>query len=130
MTSAPLLDFAVSADPDGTAVLHVCGEVDLAAADQLRERLLAEFARHERLVVDLSRAMLYDGVALRALRALHREAVRTRRQPPALRGVRPTLAKVLKVTGMHALFPVQAHPPFPSRRPRSAARSVPAPSAA
>ncbi len=121
MTSAPVLDFAVSTEPDGTTVLHVRGEADLATAEQLRERLLAEFTRHDRLVLDLSCAMLYDGAALRALHALHREAARTRREPPALRGVRPMLAKALKATGMHALFPHQAHAPFPqtrTRRPR------------
>ena len=112
MTSAPNLQFALSTDPSGAAVLHVRGEADLATATLLRERLLAEFARHDQLVVDLSQAMLYDGAALRALHALHREAVRTRRQPPALRGVRPTLAKALKATGMHSLFPRQQHPPF------------------
>jgi anti-anti-sigma factor len=112
MTSTPILEFASSTDPDGAAVLHVRGEVDLATAEQLRERLLAEFSRHHRLVVDLSQAMFYDGVALRALHALHREAVRLRREPPVLRGVRPLLAKALKATGMHAHFPQQAHVPF------------------
>ena len=123
MTTDPTLQFTLSTDPSGTAVLHVRGEVDLATAETLRERLLAEFARHETLVIDLSRAMLYDGAALRALRALHHEAVRTRREPPALRGVRPLLAKALKATGMHTLFPRQDHSPFrPARttRPRAA----------
>lgn len=110
MTTTPDLSFAISTDPDGATVLHVRGEADLATAQPLRTRLLAEFARHERLVVDLSQAMLYDGAALRALHALHREAERTRRQPPVLRGVRPLLAKALKATGMHALFPRQDQP--------------------
>jgi anti-anti-sigma factor len=130
MTSAPLLDFTVSSDPDGTTVLHVSGEADLATAQALRERLLTEFARHDRLVLDLSRAMLYDGAALRALHALHREAVRTRREPPALRGVRPTLAKALKATGLHNLFPQQAHPPFPRRTARLRPHPRPMPAVA
>ncbi|HZU58526.1 MAG TPA: STAS domain-containing protein [Actinocrinis sp.] len=109
MTPASTLQFAVGRDPDGARVLHVRGEVDLATAGQLRERLLAEFTRHEHLIVDLSRAMLYDGAALRALHALYRESVRTRRQPPTLRGVRPLLAKALKATGMYSLFPRQDH---------------------
>jgi len=116
MTTTPTLQFAVSTDPGGAAVLHVRGETDLATAGLLRERLLTEFARHDRLVVDLSRAMLYDGAALRALHALYREAVRTCRQPPTLRGVRPTLAKALKATGMHTLFPRQDHPSFAPAR--------------
>jgi anti-anti-sigma factor len=116
MSPRPILEFASSTDPDGTAVLHVRGEVDLATAEQLRECLLAEFSRHHRLVLDLSRAMFYDGVALRALRALHHEAIRARREPPALRGVRPTLAKALKATGMHTLFPLQAQSPLAMMR--------------
>ena len=112
MTPSLPLSFTTETDPDGAAVLHVHGEVDLATADELRERLLAEFARHPRLVVDLSHAMLYDGAALRALRALHREATRQHRVPPALRGVRPLLAKALKATDLNALFPMEPHVPF------------------
>jgi anti-anti-sigma factor len=126
MNPSAILDFASTAEPDGTVVLHVRGEVDMANADQLRERLLAEFARHPRLVLDLSQAMFYDGAALRALQAVHRAAARQRRLPPTLRGVRPLLAKALKATDMHTLFPREAHPPFPlarTARPRPAALS-------
>lgn len=119
MTCAPLLDFALTRDPDGAVVLHVRGEADLATAPQLRERLLAEFARHENLVLDVSCAMFYDAVALRALYAVHREAVRTRREPPPLRGVRPTLAKALEAVGMDGLFRRQAHRPLPARQARA-----------
>jgi len=92
-------------EPSGAAVLHVRGEVDLATADRLRERLLAEVHRHERLTVDVSGAMFFDAAGLRALAAAHREAARLNNRPPALRGVRPLLAKALRVTGMHSLFP-------------------------
>lgn len=118
MPPVSTLQFAVSTEPDGTKVLHVRGEADLSTAQLLRERLLTEFARHDPLVVDLSRAMLYDGAALRALHALYREAVRTRRQPPTLRGVRPLLAKALKATGMHTLFPRQDQPLSSARTAR------------
>lgn len=116
MTPTPTLQFASSTDPDGTAVLHVRGEVDLATAGRLRERLLAEFARHRRLVVDLSQAMFYDGAALGALRALHGEAVRACREPPVLRGVRPMLARALRAAGMHAHFPQERHVPLTELR--------------
>jgi len=126
MTPTSTLEFAVSTDPGGTAVLHVRGEADLATAALLRERLLAEFDHHDPLVVDLSHAMLYDGAALRALHALHREAMRTHRQPPTLRGVRPLLAKALKTVGMHTLFPRQDHPPLhPARTTRTVLRPLP-----
>lgn len=123
MISTLPLTFELSRTPDGAALLHVRGEVDLASAERLRERLLAEFERHGRLVVDLSGAMLFDGAALRALLALHREATRQRRRPPTLRGVRPTLAKAFKATGMSELFPTEPGPPFPGR---SAGRLRPA----
>lgn len=130
MTSPLPLRFSTDTDPDGAAVLHVRGEVDLATAGQLRERLLAEFARHPRLVVDLSHAMLYDGAALRALHALHREAVRQHRLPPALRGVRPLLAKALRVTGMNALFPIEPHAPFQRSVTRAPLTRLPNPASA
>jgi anti-anti-sigma factor len=126
MTPSAILDFASSVEPDGSTVLHVRGEVDLANADRLRERLLAEFARRPRLVLDLSQAMLYDGAALRALHAVYRAAALDNRQPPTLRGVRPLLAKSLKAAGMQNLFPREAHHPFPrarTARPRTAALS-------
>ena len=115
------LTFDLAHEPCGAAVLYVSGEVDLATASELRERLLAEFRRHPRLVVDLSAAMLFDGPALRALHALHREAARLDRQSPTLRGVRPLLAKALKVTGMSELFRIEPAPPLLGR-PRPASK--------
>jgi anti-anti-sigma factor len=115
------LTFDLVHEPGGAVVLYVSGEVDLATASQLRERLITEFRHHPRLIVDLSAAMLFDGPALRALHALHREANRLGRQPPTLRGVRPLLAKALKATGMSELFHVEPCPPL-MRRPASATR--------
>ncbi|HEU5353656.1 MAG TPA: STAS domain-containing protein [Actinocrinis sp.] len=115
------LTFELVHEPDGAVVLYVRGEVDLGTASQLRERLLTEFQRHPRLVVDLSAAMLFDGPALRALQALHREATRLGRRPPTLRAVRPLLAKAFKATGMNELFQVEPCPPL-TRRPASANR--------
>lgn len=104
MTESLLLD--VTTAPDG-AVLYVRGEVDIATADQLRERLLSAYAEHARLVVDLSGAMFFDASGLRALHAVYREAVRAGHRPPVLRGVRPLLAKSLKATGMYTLFTIE-----------------------
>lgn len=104
MTDSLLID--VTTAPDG-AVLYVRGEVDIATADQLRERLLTAFAEHARLVVDLSGAMFFDAAGLRALHAVYREAVRSGHRPPILRGVRPLLAKSLKATGMYGKFTIE-----------------------
>jgi anti-anti-sigma factor len=126
MTPSLPLHFTASTEPGGVKVLHVHGEVDLATADRLRERLLAEFARHPRLVVDLSSAMLFDAAALRALRALHAKAAEQRREPPVLRGVRPLLARTLTNTGLRALFTLE--PARPAARPFPAASASPSPS--
>lgn len=125
MKASTPLTFELTREPEGALVLHVRGEVDLATAPRLRERLLAEFERHPRLVVDLSGAMLFDGPALRALHALHRDAARLGRRPPTLRGVRPLLMKAFKVTGMHELFRIEPSPPI-TRRGSAAGRLSPA----
>lgn len=116
------LTFDLAPEPGGDTVLHVRGEVDLATAHQLRERLFAEFENHPGLIVDLSGAMLFDGAALRALHALHREAIKLGRQPPTLRGIRPLLMKAFKATGMDKLFRIEPSPPF--SRPRSVQASA------
>lgn len=104
LTESLLLDVTTASDE---AVLYVRGEVDIATADQLRERLLTAYAEYARLVVDLSGAMFFDASGLRALHAVYREAVRHGRRPPILRGVRPLLAKSLKATGMYGLFTIE-----------------------
>ena len=121
MIASVHLTFDTAREPDGAVVLYVRGEVDLATAAQLRDRLLHEFRRRPRLIVDLSGAMLFDGAALRALHALHREATRLGRRPPTLRGVRPLLAKAFRATGMSELFEIEPSAPL-IRRPASARR--------
>lgn len=116
------LTFELTRELDGAVVLGVRGEVDLATARELRDRLLAEFERHPGLVVDLSGAMLFDGAALRAVHALHCEATRLGRRPPTLRGVRPLLMKAFKATGMHEMFRIEPCPPYTRRRSAAAGR--------
>jgi anti-sigma B factor antagonist len=124
LTESLLLDVTTASDE---AVLYVRGEVDIATADQLRERLMTAYAEHSRLVVDLSGAMFFDASGLRALHAVYREAVRHGHLPPILRGVRPLLVKSLKATGMYGLFTIEpGHQPGArseaARRSRLAAR--------
>lgn len=132
------LSFRLTHEPDGTAVLCVRGEVDISTAAHLGERVMAAFARHPRLVLDLSGAMFFDASGLRVLHALHAEATRRQRPAPTLRGVRPLLAKSLKATGMSSRFTVEPGPatarmggPGVTRRPGGpaavAARAMPVP---
>jgi anti-sigma B factor antagonist len=66
-TSDPPDDFSVVVEPLGSsgAVLTVSGELDIATAPTLRERLYASIdAGANRLVVDLSPVTFMDSVAL------------------------------------------------------------------
>ncbi len=115
MPTAPTL--TITLNPPRGATLRVVGEIDQANADEVRDRLIAALHCHERLTIDVSAAMFLDITALRALRALHREAIRLRREPPALVGVRPLLAKALTDTGMRHMFPHGPRQPATDPRP-------------
>ncbi|HEV2634009.1 MAG TPA: STAS domain-containing protein [Actinocrinis sp.] len=106
------LTFALLPATDGTATLRVRGEVDLTCADKLRETATTALARHTSLTLDLSGAYFFDAAAVRALRAVHREAARLHKPTPALRGVRPQLARMLRLTGTDRLYPVETAVPL------------------
>jgi anti-anti-sigma factor len=95
------------ATPGGTATLRIRGEVDLASADRLRQATIDAMSRYRAVRLDLSGAYFFDASGLRALHAIHREAVRRRQPVPTLLGVRPLLAKMLKLTGLTRHFPLE-----------------------
>ena len=97
-------------------VLRPAGEVDVAAVAVLRPGWLAlcEVTQPELVVVDLTDVTFLDGAGVGLLVALH-----NRQQSHGgrvhLRSVPRRVAKVLRLTGVAALFPVE-----PAPRPRSA----------
>jgi len=101
----------VSIEPD-RAVLWVRGEVDIATADQFLEAALAIVRQWRRVVFDVEGAMLLDASGLRVLGAVSREARRLGHPVPGLRGVRPLLAKSLKITGLLDSFVREPATPF------------------
>jgi anti-sigma B factor antagonist len=89
---------------DGWAVLAVSGEVDVATAPRLRERLieLVNSGRH-RIVVDLSGVDFLDSTGLGVLvGALKR--VRTHDGELALVCAEPRILKVFEITGLTKVF--------------------------
>lgn len=98
------LTCTLTVDPLLRPVLRVRGEVDLAAAEKFREAALDAVCRHHSVVFDLSGVMLLDASGLRVLSAAAREARRLGHRAPVLRGVRPLLARSLKITGLHDSF--------------------------
>jgi anti-sigma B factor antagonist len=86
-------------------VVRAVGEIDLATAPRLRARLLDALERHPAgVVVDLSRVTFADCRAVAVLIAARNRA-RELGRPLALRGTPPKVARLLKATGTHALFP-------------------------
>jgi anti-sigma B factor antagonist len=85
-------------------VLAVRGEIDVATAPELRERLLA-LAEHDRtiVVVDLTDVSFVDSTALGVLVS---SVKRLRRNGGDLRLVvtEPHIAKVLAITGLTEVF--------------------------
>jgi anti-anti-sigma factor len=102
-------DFGVTvASRDGAALVHPCGELDLASAPTLREAL-ARLLRgdHRSLIMDLSRLTFSDCAGLRPVRWALREggAVGTDVQ---LRDAIPAVQRVLELTGL--AMPLGARP--------------------
>ena len=98
----------VGATTGAAGVVHAAGELDLATAPRLRARLLGALERHPAgVVVDLSRVTFADCRAVAALVAARNRALVLSR-PLALRGTPPKMARLLKATGTHALFPQDA----------------------
>ncbi len=97
-------------------VLRPTGEVDIAAVAVLRPGWLAlcDLTQPELVVVDLSDVTFLDGAGVGLLVALHNRQ-RGHGGRVHLRSVSRRVAKVLRLTGVSALFPVE-----PAPRPRSA----------
>lgn len=91
---------------DGSAVLAVSGEVDVASAPRLRERIVAVVAEgHRRIVLDLDDVDFLDSTGLGVLvGALKR--VRTHGGELHLVCTNPRILKVFDITGLTLVFPM------------------------
>ncbi|WP_262401903.1 STAS domain-containing protein [Actinomadura sp. CNU-125] len=93
-----------------TAVVAVTGEIDLHTADTLRARLVALHAtglRH--LVVDFGGVAFCDATGLGSLVAAHNE-ISADGGRISLARVRPAQRRLLRITGLHRLFPLHNDP--------------------
>lgn len=96
---------------DGTLVVRLAGELDVATAPTVAEFVQLEVAavQPERLVVDVSEVGFVDSSGLAALLAI-------RRGVPAgtlvLHGAGPQLLRLLTITGVDQLLTVEADGPW------------------
>ena len=100
-------EFGVEEDyRDGTSVVTVAGEVDVATAPALRDRLDQAVRREEGpVVVDLLGVTFIDSTGLGVLIGAHRGCAAHGRE---LRLViaEPRILKVFEITGLTDLFPI------------------------
>jgi stage II sporulation protein AA (anti-sigma F factor antagonist) len=93
---------------DGTAVLYLRGEVDMALADRL-EAAIAEGMGGHRLVFDLTHATFIDSTVINALVAAHHDAAITDTSLTLVPGP-DAVMRTLAVSGVDVLFMDSADP--------------------
>lgn len=98
-----------------TARVAVAGEIDLATAPVLRERLLRVLRdqRPDLLDVDLAGVTFLDCTGLGALVAIRNAAIQAGRQM-RVSHPQPTVRRVLEVTGLLGVFTAPTTVPAPS----------------
>lgn len=99
----------VEEDRDGTIVVAVSGEVDVATAPDLREHLasIAESGDGRPVVVDLSGVTFIDSTGLGVLISTRKRCEDDAR-PLAIVIVEPRILKVFEITGLTELFAIYA----------------------
>jgi anti-anti-sigma factor len=101
VTASPQLRIDTTCPSPDTARAAVVGEVDLATAQILCDRLLNVFREHQPAVlnVDLSGVTFLDCAGIRALVAVYNTAVRVDCQM-RVTGIRPIVHQILDLTGL------------------------------
>jgi len=104
------MDFAIERTwLDREACIAVAGEVDVETAPRLREMLLETLDQAEAVVVDLGSVTFMDSTGLSALvMAQHFGTERGTRL--RLSRVPPRVMKLLTITGLDAVLPVETLP--------------------
>jgi anti-sigma B factor antagonist len=112
------MGFAVEQTSTGVGVcVAVAGEVDVETAPQLRHALesavdAAAGAGRARVVVDLGAVTFMDSTGLTALVAGRARAMSVG-VTVALLSVPDRVRKILSITGLLAVFPIENHPASP-----------------
>jgi len=90
---------------DGLAVAHLLGSLDLPAGKQLRESAEIE-GRKSDLILDMAQVDFMDSAGLAALVLVIR-GYKSVGKRCALAAPNPIVAKILKITAIHQLAPIE-----------------------
>ncbi|HZQ85642.1 MAG TPA: STAS domain-containing protein [Acidimicrobiales bacterium] len=104
-----MTDYGVEvAERDGWAVVAISGQVDLATAPALKERMLALVTDgHDHLICDLTSTEFLDSTALGALVSVLKR-LRVKGGKMRLVCTSPSILKVFDITGLDRVFPIHA----------------------
>jgi anti-sigma B factor antagonist len=104
-----MADFGVAVgNHDGWAVVAISGQVDLATAPELKERMLDLVTNgHDHLVADLTATEFLDSTALGALVSVLKR-LRVKGGEMRLVCTSPSILKVFDITGLDRVFPIHA----------------------
>jgi anti-sigma B factor antagonist len=104
------LEFSTRTAANGYQVVSVAGELDIATAEQAYSYITEIIdGRPAPVTVDLSGVTFCDASGLGALARLARHARAAGRQL-SLTSARPSVLKVMRITGLDRVFP-ELHPP-------------------
>ena len=99
------LELSVLITPDGQPVVTIAGEIDIATADEAKT-FLSDIIDTEPLptIVDVSGVTFCDaaGLGMFATVAAHG---RDLERPVRLMGARPSLVRIMRITGLDAAYP-------------------------
>jgi anti-sigma B factor antagonist len=90
-------------DGDGTTVLQLYGEFDLASAPTFEAELARAEAEHGPLVIDLSALEFIDSSRLSQLLAAHTRAEEDERKLVFLKGP-PAVERILRISGLDQIL--------------------------
>src|SRR5882672_4754707 len=90
---------------DGFAVAHLSGSLDSSAGKQFRESVQVE-ARRKDLILEMAQVDFMDSAGLAALVLVIR-GQKSAGKRCALAAPTPIVAKILKVTAIHQLAPIE-----------------------
>jgi len=85
---------------DGACVVSVSGELDLSTHEKLGERLVAECAKGDPVVIDLSRCAFIDSSGVRALLLGLKASNEDGGGPVSIAAPGPQVRRILEMTGL------------------------------